>query len=129
MLYSDVLGERAVDAEVRASLQLIEDRLAGTCLDTEIKKRGHFGYVLRASLGKVYFDALPAKHWVKFYFSQAANRLPGLGWDSLRHNFADAEQRPKDLVVSIRLRHRHEAATLCAMIEAAVSGNIDLAQA
>jgi len=111
---------RSFDAEVGAILELLEGRLGRAGLEVIIKKRGYFGKVLRSSRGPVFFDALPAKHWVRFYFSPAASRLPGLTWDRLRSAFEEAEQRPKDLVVSIPLRRSGDADRLCSMIEAAL---------
>jgi|TARA_Y100001933_G_scaffold73952_1_gene75353 hypothetical protein len=123
LIVDSLLAERgvAVDDDVRRILEMLPIRLGEAGLHVEIKKRGYFGKVLRASQGPVFFDALPARHWVRFYFSRAANGLPGLAWDRLRDAFAEAEQRPKDLVVSIRLRDKDEAGRLCSMIAAVVS--------
>ena len=67
-----------------------------------IKKRGHFGFVLRMSAGDAFlFDLLPAQRWVKVYFSSHANKIDAFAFPVLLGGFPEAIERPRDGVVSI----------------------------
>ena len=111
---------KAVDATTRLCLERLEAGLVNMGLVPAGKIRGHFGLVRRFSVdASIWFDALPARAWVLFYFSPAASKVAGLGFAQVKGIFEQAEER-KDGIVKLRLFRESEAQKLVEMIRAAL---------
>ncbi|MCZ7676067.1 MAG: hypothetical protein M5U35_09615 [Roseovarius sp.] len=67
--------------------------------------------------GRLWFDALPAREWVLFYFGKTALRTPGLDYATVSGEFPEAVER-RDLVVKVRLHDQAEAGAMATFINA-----------
>lgn len=122
----DVFKDRNSSTNTKSVLDTLMSQLSGCGCTLLVKKRGHFGNVIRFYFHDEFlFDALPARDWIKFYFSARASRLAPFHWPRVKQNFPDAEQRPKDLVVSIRLRDQETVSRFCAFLGAGLGSVIE----
>lgn len=114
------LLEKTVSEEVVNCANRLRAEFASLGFEQEIKQRGFFGNVYRFSKhGVALFDILPAKNWIKFYFSKDATRNPRLSFEIVKLTLSDCEQRPKDLIVSARIRTQSDVESLIGLIRSA----------
>lgn len=117
----DVISElemrRGLTQTAKQCLCVLRDETSALPFELTIQKRGHFGDVLRWSHdGKLWFDALPAQHWVLFYLNKRALSVPGLSYFSICDCLPHAVER-QDLVVNVRLHDKGEALTMAELIK------------
>ena len=111
---------KTLDANTALCLDALETGLESIGLQATVKKRGHFGNVRRFHFDlSTWFDALPAKSWILFYFSPAASRVVGLHFLQVRDVFAHAEER-KDMIVKVRLQSLEEVKLMVELIRSAL---------
>jgi hypothetical protein len=112
--------KKSIDATTRLCLEKLEAGLVETGLRPVMKVRGHFGSVRRFHFDQsIWFDVLPARAWLLFYFSPAASRVAGLQFARVRQVFEQAEER-KDGIVKIRLFHEGDAHRLVEVVSRAL---------
>ncbi|MBC7132503.1 MAG: hypothetical protein H5U16_05295 [Roseovarius sp.] len=122
-LISRLDHQRGLSLTARECLRALEGEFAVQGFDMTIRKRGHFGDVLRWSRdGKPWFDALPAQHWVLFYLHKVASRAHGLDYSTICGQLPHAVER-RDLVVKVRLHDRGQALVMAALSNDAVAGS------
>ena len=116
---SDLHG-KTLGSDASLCLESLKTGLVGIGLILDIKKRGHLGNVHRFhSADTIWFDALPAKAWILFYFSASASRVAGLGFAQVKIAFASAIER-KDMIVKVRLHDEKEAKIMVELIRSAL---------
>lgn len=125
-MLEEVLEGRSISSDTKVVLENIIADLSDKGCRAQVKQRGHFGKVIRFHRNDVFlFDALPARNWVRFYFSAKASKLPAFHWERTSQCFPEAEQRPKDHIVSIRLHDPQTAAEFCAFLGMGLGGVLD----
>ena len=111
---------KALDANTALCLNTLEAGMAGIGLTSSNKKRGHIGNVHRFHLREaIWFDALPAKAWILFYFSASASRVAGLDFARVQRAFNHANER-KGVFVNVRLHDEKEAKIMVELIRSAL---------
>lgn len=111
-------ARRGLTDTARGCLRTLLAGLAAAPFEPRIVTRGHFGDVLRWERdGRLWFDALPAREWVLFYFGKTALRTPGLDYATVSGEFPEAVER-RDLVVKVRLHDQAEAGAMATFINA-----------